>query len=216
VPSPGHRFSAATAIRFGVRVFEKMPRACSWQMIASCISSVGVGNGGMLGSRMAGLAWSQARLFAAASKEETLKLVKELRSQTGAPIGDVRAALKEADFNLDKAFEVLRKKGAAAAAKKATREAFQVRMLRLFGLISCCLCLLCSILCAGLAPCTASLPLNHSLRRQNHLAALQLLVMRDVDTYRTLLLRWHTLKLDCMQGSSPLPAQEMFTGQTPQ
>jgi elongation factor Ts len=61
------------------------------------------------------------------------KLVKELRERTNAGFSDCRAALVEAAAQLgdsadtkqllDKAIEVLRKKGQAAAAKKATREA---------------------------------------------------------------------------------------------
>jgi elongation factor Ts len=70
--------------------------------------------------------WSGARNVATVTKEESLKLVKQLRAETGAPIGDVRAALKEARYDIDSAYEVLRRKGAAAAAKKADREATQV------------------------------------------------------------------------------------------
>ncbi|HUI74695.1 MAG TPA: translation elongation factor Ts [Candidatus Acidoferrum sp.] len=51
------------------------------------------------------------------------QLVKELRERTGAGFSDCRAALLEADGVMDKAVEILRKKGQAAAAKKATREA---------------------------------------------------------------------------------------------
>src|SRR5215472_15460157 len=51
------------------------------------------------------------------------KLVKELRERTGAGFSDCRAALVEASGNIEKAIEVLRKKGQAAAAKKAQREA---------------------------------------------------------------------------------------------
>jgi len=51
------------------------------------------------------------------------KLVKELRERTGAGFSDCRAALVEANGNIEKAIEVLRKKGQAAAAKKAQREA---------------------------------------------------------------------------------------------
>jgi elongation factor Ts len=51
------------------------------------------------------------------------QLVKELRERTGAGFSDCRAALVEADGVMDKAVENLRKKGQAAAAKKATREA---------------------------------------------------------------------------------------------
>src|SRR5882672_5292704 len=51
------------------------------------------------------------------------KLVKELRDRTNAGFNDCRAALVEAQGDLEKAIAVLRKKGQAAAAKKATREA---------------------------------------------------------------------------------------------
>lgn len=51
------------------------------------------------------------------------KLVKELRDRTNAGFNDCRAALIEAHGDLEKAIAVLRKKGQAAAAKKATREA---------------------------------------------------------------------------------------------
>src|SRR5579864_6290672 len=50
-------------------------------------------------------------------------LVKELRERTGAGFSDCRAALVEAAGNVEKAIEILRKKGQAAAAKKAQREA---------------------------------------------------------------------------------------------
>jgi len=51
------------------------------------------------------------------------KLVKELRERTGAGFADCRAALVEANGVIEKAIEILRKKGQAAAAKKAMREA---------------------------------------------------------------------------------------------
>jgi elongation factor Ts len=51
------------------------------------------------------------------------KLVKELRERTNAGFSDCRAALVEANADIEKAIDVLRKKGQAAAAKKATREA---------------------------------------------------------------------------------------------
>jgi elongation factor Ts len=51
------------------------------------------------------------------------KLVKELRDRTNAGFNDCRAALIEASGDIEKAIAVLRKKGQAAAAKKATREA---------------------------------------------------------------------------------------------
>ena len=50
-------------------------------------------------------------------------LVKELRERTGAGFSDCRAALVEAGADIEKAINVLRKKGQAAAAKKAQREA---------------------------------------------------------------------------------------------
>ena len=49
--------------------------------------------------------------------------VKDLRSMTGAPMMDCKAALTESDGDMDKAAEWLRKKGIAKAAKKAGREA---------------------------------------------------------------------------------------------
>jgi elongation factor Ts len=51
------------------------------------------------------------------------QLVKELRERTGAGFSDCRAALVEAGGDIEKAISVLRKKGQAAAAKKAQREA---------------------------------------------------------------------------------------------
>ena len=51
------------------------------------------------------------------------QLVKELRERTGAGFSDCRAALIEAGGDVEKAISVLRKKGQAAAAKKASREA---------------------------------------------------------------------------------------------
>jgi elongation factor Ts len=49
--------------------------------------------------------------------------LQQLRQQTGAGVMDVKKALEEADGDYDKALEALRKNGAAAAAKKAGREA---------------------------------------------------------------------------------------------
>jgi elongation factor Ts len=51
------------------------------------------------------------------------QLVKELRERTNAGFSDCRAALVEAGGDIEKAIAVLRKKGQAAAAKKAQREA---------------------------------------------------------------------------------------------
>jgi elongation factor Ts len=47
--------------------------------------------------------------------------VKELREKTGAPMMDCKNALTEAKGNIEDAIVVLRKKGIATAAKKATR-----------------------------------------------------------------------------------------------
>src|SRR5579864_1420868 len=51
------------------------------------------------------------------------QLVKQLRERTSAGFNDCRAALVEANGDLEKAIDILRKKGQAAAAKKAQREA---------------------------------------------------------------------------------------------
>jgi elongation factor Ts len=48
-------------------------------------------------------------------------MVKELREQTGAGMMDVKAALTEANGNMEEATKILRKKGLAAASKKAGR-----------------------------------------------------------------------------------------------
>ena len=47
--------------------------------------------------------------------------VKKLRDQTGAGLMDCKGALVEADGDLEKAVTILRKKGQAAAEKKASR-----------------------------------------------------------------------------------------------
>jgi len=51
------------------------------------------------------------------------QLVKELRERTGAGFSDCRSALVEARGNIETAIDGLRKKGQAAAQKKATRQA---------------------------------------------------------------------------------------------
>lgn len=51
----------------------------------------------------------------------TAAMVKELREQTGAGMMDVKSALTEADGNMEEATKILRKKGLAAAGKKAGR-----------------------------------------------------------------------------------------------
>ena len=49
--------------------------------------------------------------------------IKQLRESTGAGMLDCKKALQETDGDVDKAIEFLRKKGLAAASKKASREA---------------------------------------------------------------------------------------------
>jgi elongation factor Ts len=51
----------------------------------------------------------------------TTQMVKELRDRTGAPMMQVKNVLVEAGGDMDKAIELLRTKGLAAAAKKAGR-----------------------------------------------------------------------------------------------
>ena len=50
-----------------------------------------------------------------------IKVVSQLREQTGAGIGDCKSALEEANGDTDKAIEILRKKGAIKAVKKSDR-----------------------------------------------------------------------------------------------
>lgn len=51
----------------------------------------------------------------------TASMVKELRERTGAGMMDCKKALNETNGDMDKAIEILREKGLAAAAKKAGR-----------------------------------------------------------------------------------------------
>jgi len=51
----------------------------------------------------------------------TASQVKDLREKTGAPMMDCQKALKEANGDIEAAIVVLRKRGIASAAKKATR-----------------------------------------------------------------------------------------------
>lgn len=55
--------------------------------------------------------------------EITTKMVVELREKTGAGMGDCKKALQEANGDFQLAIEILRKKGAASAEKRAGREA---------------------------------------------------------------------------------------------
>jgi len=50
-----------------------------------------------------------------------MEMVRKLRDMTGAGVMDCKKALEEAEGDFDKAIEILRKKGAAKAAKKAGR-----------------------------------------------------------------------------------------------
>jgi elongation factor Ts len=51
----------------------------------------------------------------------TAEMVKQLRERTGAGMMDCKKALTDSDGNTDKAIEILRERGLAAAAKKAGR-----------------------------------------------------------------------------------------------
>ncbi len=52
-----------------------------------------------------------------------MEKIKELRNKTGAGIADCKKALDESGGDIDKAVEILRKKGIAKAAKRGNREA---------------------------------------------------------------------------------------------
>jgi len=58
----------------------------------------------------------------------TASMVKALREKTGAGMMDCKKALVEAEGNEEKAVEILRKKGLAKAAKKASRNAAEGRV----------------------------------------------------------------------------------------
>jgi len=55
----------------------------------------------------------------------TTQLIKELREKTGAGMMDCKQALEETGGDMEKAVDVLRKKGAAVAAKRADKETNQ-------------------------------------------------------------------------------------------
>lgn len=57
--------------------------------------------------------------------EISAQLVKQLRERTGAGMMECKKALQEADGDIEKAVEVLRKRGIAAATKKETRSTKQ-------------------------------------------------------------------------------------------
>lgn len=52
----------------------------------------------------------------------SLKLIQDLRDKTGVGMMDCKKALQEASGDVEKAFELLRKKGAAVAAKRSGKE----------------------------------------------------------------------------------------------
>lgn len=52
----------------------------------------------------------------------TLEQIKELRARTGAGVVDVKAALAESRGDIEAAVTILRKKGKASAARKASRQ----------------------------------------------------------------------------------------------
>ena len=52
-----------------------------------------------------------------------IELVKELRKRTAAGFSDCKKALEEADGDIEKAIDILRKKGLAIAAKRASKTA---------------------------------------------------------------------------------------------
>jgi elongation factor Ts len=52
----------------------------------------------------------------------SLETIKELREKTGAGMVDCQKALKEAEGDMEKAIDILRKKGIAKAAKRGDRE----------------------------------------------------------------------------------------------
>src|SRR5678815_4324941 len=64
---------------------------------------------------------SRTTLSGATSVEIPATLVKQLRDQTGAGMMECKAALQEANGNLEEATTVLRKRGLAQASKKAGR-----------------------------------------------------------------------------------------------
>ena len=54
-----------------------------------------------------------------------MELIKQLREMSGAGMMDCKAALEEAEGDLDKAFTILREKGIAKASKRADRNTGQ-------------------------------------------------------------------------------------------
>ncbi len=56
-------------------------------------------------------------------KYMSMELIKQLREKTGAGMVDCKKALEESNDNIEKAVEILRKKGIAKASKRGDREA---------------------------------------------------------------------------------------------
>jgi elongation factor Ts len=63
----------------------------------------------------------------------TAKDIQEVRARTGAGITDCKNALLEANGDLDKSIEILRKKGIAKAEKRSGRAASEGRIVNLFS-----------------------------------------------------------------------------------
>lgn len=61
-------------------------------------------------------------LYGILSVMADMKLIKQLRKMTHAPLKDCKSAIEEANGDLDRAQEILREKGALKAAKKSDRE----------------------------------------------------------------------------------------------
>jgi len=59
--------------------------------------------------------------MSAVTEKIDAKLVKQLRENSGAPMGDCLKALQESKGDMEQAFVILRKRGMASAAKKASR-----------------------------------------------------------------------------------------------
>ncbi len=59
------------------------------------------------------------------SHSVSIEAIKNLRSASGAPLSDCKAALQESN-GLEEAFEWLRRKGIAQASKMASRDAKEV------------------------------------------------------------------------------------------
>ena len=61
----------------------------------------------------------------------TAQLVKELRDRTGISMMDCKTALTEADGDIDKAIEVLRKKSVLKAEKKSGRATNELSLIHI-------------------------------------------------------------------------------------